>query len=718
MESFGRDLGEAFIRPGGSFRAGEGGSWTVTYVSGRFGMDDGGSILVAQRDMSDGGFLQCTSPGEPGYVSASTDGNAHVEVKYDPWRWVRPWRGALIARVFDGSLAPGERIDLVLGDRSAGCPGWELQTFPETTHEFRVLADPFGTRLYRSISAHPSIRIVPGKPASLDAILPTTVEPGQEVPLRVRVMDFWGNPLQEFSGEIEVVCDPPIDPPPGSVRIEGGVAPAGTLAFSEPGLFRIRLIHGDLSGVSNPVLVSKGAPHVFWADLHGQTQDAIGTGTVEEYFSYARDSALVDACSWQGNDFQVTDESWGEVCRRTREFNEPGRFVTFLGFEWSGPTPLGGDHNIMYLEDDRPIRRSSLWQIPEQRAEDYSPISRLWEELGGEEAMAVAHVGGRHANLDHWDPGVCGLIEVYSCHGTFEWLVGDALRRGYTFGIVAGSDDHTGRPGWSPPLRRGGVRGTVRLDMFGGLTGIYAEELTRQGLWEALRARHCYATTGRRMGLDVRSGKYMMGDIVQGDGPIELSVAVVGTSPLLDVQVFRDDGVVHDQPVPADRDGDWIRVTWSGLRVRSRNRRARWNSELSVPGGQIKEIVPFGFWRRGDSAERGSPGEVTIKSTTSGDSVGVFLRVSPGAEKIRYRSAEMVKEVDISNLKESPSTFDAGGLNRTLVFSTSSPRGRPESFRFDFREKSPGRPSAYWVRAMQMDGNCAWSSPIYFRASP
>jgi hypothetical protein len=209
-----------------------------------------------------------------------------------------------------------------------------------------------------------------------------------------------------------------------------------------------------------------------------------------------------------------------------------------------------------------------------------------------------------------------------------------------------------------------------------------------------------------------------MGDIIHGDGPIELSVEVVGTSPLLDVQVLRDDVVVHDQPVPTDRDGGWIRVIWSGLRVRSRNRRARWNAELSVTGGKITDMVPFGFWRTGDVAERRSPSEVSIKSTTSGDSVGVFLRVSPGAEQISYRSTGMEREVDISKLIESPSIFDAGGLNKTLGFSISSPNGRPESLRFDFRDKSTDRPHAYWVKAMQMDGNCAWSSPIYFRACP
>jgi hypothetical protein len=395
--------------------------------------------------------------------------------------------------------------------------------------------------------------------------------------------------------------------------------------------------------------------------------------------------------------------------------------VTFLGFEWSGPTPGGGDFNIIFREDDRPIRRSSLWQIPEKpTSRDYSPISELWLAFNeaGEKAIATAHVGGRHANMDYWDPRFCGLIEVYSCHGAFDWLVMEALRRGYVFGVVAGSDDHTGRPGLSPPLRRRGVRGTVRLDMFGGLTGIYSEELTRQGLWDALRSRHCYATTGRRIGIDVRSGRHMMGDIVDEGRSRELSMEVAGTSPLLDVQVIRDDGKTYYQPIPTDQDGDWIRVSWSGLRVRSRNRRALWRADLSTVGGNISDFVPFGYWRRGDAVERKSENELSIRSTTSGDMVGVFLRITGGTTRIRYRSDEMVKEVDVDNLGDTPTKFDVGGLNQSLQFSNSSPHGRPESGKFVFSEGIQDGPRAYWVKAVQMDGHCAWSSPIYFRSNP
>ena len=87
------------------------------------------------------------------------------------------------------------------------------------------------------------------------------------------------------------------------------------------------------------------------------------------------------------------------------------------------------------------------------------------------------------------------LIEVYSEWGEFEWFLREALEKGYQVGFTAGSDDHKGRPGAAPP-------GSGSFGVYGGLTCIYASELTREGLWEALKARRCYGTTGQRILLD------------------------------------------------------------------------------------------------------------------------------------------------------------------------------------------------------------------------
>jgi len=82
-------------------------------------------------------------------------------------------------------------------------------------------------------------------------------------------------------------------------------------------------------------------------------------------------------------------------------------------------------------------------------------------------------------------------VEVHSDWGTFEWLVQDALEQGYRVGILANSDGHKGRHGASHP-------GASLFGAYGGLSCILAKNLGRAAIFEALRKRHHYATTGCR----------------------------------------------------------------------------------------------------------------------------------------------------------------------------------------------------------------------------
>ena len=64
----------------------------------------------------------------------------------------------------------------------------------------------------------------------------------------------------------------------------------------------------------------------------------------------------------------------------------------------------------------------------------------------------------------------------------------DALERGWLLGLIASSDDHAGRPGATDWLRTQQVYP-------GGLVAVWAPELTREALWDALWNRRCYGTT-------------------------------------------------------------------------------------------------------------------------------------------------------------------------------------------------------------------------------
>ena len=134
---------------------------------------------------------------------------------------------------------------------------------------------------------------------------------------------------------------------------------------------------------ANPLRVVTSAPlRRYWADLHGQSGETIGMGTAEEYFRYARDKAFIDMVGHQGNDFQITDAFWKKLNELTAQFDQPGKFVCLPGYEWSGNTGMGGDRNMFFRHEGRPIRRSSHILVEGQTStEAIYTADKLFEAL-------------------------------------------------------------------------------------------------------------------------------------------------------------------------------------------------------------------------------------------------------------------------------------------------------------------------------------------------
>jgi hypothetical protein len=81
---------------------------------------------------------------------------------------------------------------------------------------------------------------------------------------------------------------------------------------------------------SNPLRIVEQATLLpYWADLHGQSEETIGTNSARELIEFARDRAFLDAMSHQGNDFQITTPFWNELNKLSKEFNADGRFIMF-----------------------------------------------------------------------------------------------------------------------------------------------------------------------------------------------------------------------------------------------------------------------------------------------------------------------------------------------------------------------------------------------------
>ena len=311
-------------------------------------------------------------------------------------------------------------------------------------------------------------------------------------------------------------------------RIEG-------LSFDKPGA-HVVTVAGEEAGVaasSNPVIVSDGEPkeRLYWGDLHSQTIFSDGLRGPEELYAFARDEAFLDIFALADHSEFLTDRQWDYFTAVTNDFDEPDRFATLVGFEWT--CKRYGHRNVYYPGSSGPILRCT---DPEQ-----GELACVYETAREHRALVVPHHSANAVMGVPWERGhdeeVERLVEVHSIWGNSErpetdgnphpirtnqgekpgQHVLDALKMGRRYGMVGGGDIHDGRPGDElhslqemPPQYRFLSRQ--------GIMAVRAKRLTRKAIFNALWNRQCYATTNSRIYLEFDVCGKPMGSQVAAKG--------------------------------------------------------------------------------------------------------------------------------------------------------------------------------------------------------
>ncbi len=707
--------GRAEIEPAGRVTAGSTTSFILTYYVGRYGIDDGGTLKICVRFASDWGYPQFEDPGGLNYATVQTSGRSKISYRFDLKGYIRPYQKCIVIDVEQWALAEGDVIRIVYGDQSQGSAGTMVQTFREYQFQYKVAVDCFGTGQFVELEEHPQLEIVPDQPAKLVLIAPTQIVVGELLSVGVKLEDQWGNPAENACGEVFLEAEGALAGLPERCVFtaeDRGVCIIEGVRITGAGVYRIRARFGDIEAESNPIecLDTSTDLRPFWGDLHGQSGETVGTNTVEDYFRFARDVALLDFTGHQGNDFQITEETWAEISRCARTFYKAGRFVCFPGYEWSANTPAGGDRNVYYLNDGEDIFRTSHWQIADRTDlhTDRYPVQSLFDELRNREALVVPHIGGRPASLAFHDPDLEPVIEIYSAWGQFEWLLREAIERGYKVGFVAGSDDHKGRPGASYP-------GSSSFGVYGGLTCVFARALTRESIWEAIKARRCYATSGQRIALNAQADGHPMGSEFSAVGSPRIQIAAEGTANIEEICIIRGLETVYRFPEKMPRNRKKLRVKWSGALIRGRARIARWDGRLQVDGVPIRAVEPFAFDSAAEYVTSWDADHVEWKSVTSGDEDGLILEFDKEPEgKLHFDSEQTTFSLPLDQVGDGVHCVEVGGeeLRVEIEFMPLGVTAKRADFAWSDSNPLPGC-QPYYVRLTQVDGARAWSSPFY-----
>ena len=295
----------------------------------------------------------------------------------------------------------------------------------------------------------------------------------------------------------------------------------------------------------------------------------------------------------------ILEDTWRDVVATADRFNDPHRFTTLPGYEWT--STISGDNLhrvVLYREgvgkaDQLPPFSSQDSNDPEQLwafmnryevaaesavlaiphnsnvsngrmfapvthggknfDESYATARRRWEPLlevtqvkGDSETHPALSPNDRYADFERWDEGNIALTQPKQPWMFKQEYARAVLQRGlpykkslgvnpFEFGLIGSSDSHTGYSAVAednffgkfarsePSAER---MFTQMADVLNenwrlsasGLTAVWAKENTRAAIFDALRRREVYGTTGSRIALRFFGGwQFTESDMKQVD---------------------------------------------------------------------------------------------------------------------------------------------------------------------------------------------------------
>jgi len=549
----------------------------LQYTAGKVGIKPGGGVRFTFMHMLRWTSFQTDSPDAHSYTTVLSSNGSPVKVTSfinRPWSEIipseymdkyDPYYNVFEVKVTGKGLQEGETIDIVIGDKTQGSPGVLVQYFDEHPLTIETYVDPIGDNNYFPMEVNPTIKIVADKPEKLTVVIASNAVAGEPFWCMVGAEDKYGNVADSYVGKIKIR----IEKEAGSLKkyvfgaSDIGVHRFDDLILKDPGTYRLILSDGEMEeAVSNPIVVTEeeAALNIYWGDLHNHTKSSDGRGTTAQSYKYARDVSGLDFCSITDHCENQRTEEWEEYKGITKEFNNPGRFVTIPGYEWSGSTANGGDHNVFFMEDNPPIYRSrgnfnyynyNNYQGRELQVNHIEDLYiRLSKHYTNKNIIVIPHYGGRKANKNWHNPTLERLIEVYSDHKRSEAWSQEFLEQGWKLGIMASSDNHTGKPGNSitfPKTSKDPFKIDWKKEEIGtGLIAVYAGNLQRKDIFEGMYDRHCYATSGDRILLGFRVDGEVMGSEITSVGAPKIKVDVAGTDIITKIEIKKNNQVVKE----------------------------------------------------------------------------------------------------------------------------------------------------------------------------
>ena len=344
---------------------------------------------------------------------------------------------------------------------------------------------------------------------------------------------------------------------------------------------------------------------IYRGDMHRHTEiswDGYSDGSTEDTYRYALDPGALDFLAITEHNFGVADEyDWFRSQKYADIFRVGSSFVPLFAYERSIRYP-NGHRNVVFPYRGAPILDYQHYEWQVGTSYQRQGPERFFAYLRKYKGIAMAHTSGTDMGTDwaDYDPEVEPIVEIYQsdrnsyeCEGCWRSAPVDEAQK--QFGGYR--PDGMVSVAWEKGYRLGVQASSDHLAVHTSYSMILAEENSRQGLVDAIRARRTYGATDNII-VDFRlvagGREHLMGEEAAIDGTPTFRVHVEGTDKVGEVEVVKNNGRVYRVTPDAQvvdfeyRDGNapGEEADFYYVRVRQsdRDRQVAWSSPIWVTG--------------------------------------------------------------------------------------------------------------------------------------
>lgn len=270
-----------------------------------------------------------------------------------------------------------------------------------------------------------------------------------------------------------------------------------------------------------------GDMNIYFGNLHNHTAYSDGTGTPEQAFAWARDTAGFDFYAVTDHAEYLSQAAWQDTRGRADQFNKADTFAALAGFEWSS----GAGHVDVF-------NTAAMTSTRETRS-----LESLYNWLGANGGIAqFNHPAPSAGTFDDFrysgNPNAkrMRLVETGNAGagnntGFFYNYYIKALDKGWKVAPTSNQDNHS--------LKTNSHR-----------TGVICKGLTRASIMEGLAARRVYSSDDPDLQLVFKSGSDWMGSsLAKPKGRYAFDVFVQDDEDIAKLELVSNGGRVVAQQV-------------------------------------------------------------------------------------------------------------------------------------------------------------------------